>query len=561
MNNDTLTSFRGFRDQNDENSEHLEQINKLNDIQTATELVAETVENKSNDIVNSVDDNTAINEVNAENTQQTAENTGKSVIESKKLNAYASQINDKLGTFSSMLGDKFGNLTTKVTSGLSAIEDALKVETPEPTIQNPQTVLPELPSNVPTDSYQGFQRKQEDDKRKDKDSGKRERDPLRDDIQALVKAVRGGFKQTVGISNQILGTLFKISLTAMAEMIKWGAILLSLILAIDTIKIHLKYWGDLFNNNFSEFLSKSGEWAASLTKLLKTTEQARDFWTKRQYGDLIITLVKGLGEAFYEAIIQLDRIVTTGIANILRSIPGMGDLADELEYGALMKAYQHGYKPTERESALMATYEEKERTKFIEEYRDYDPDSRLANMFSLESKESKLKKRDESRALEKERAGTTEKQRIESRKEFYTLDSVVNQSLQVMESLDDSDIDKLEVLNDQANQIRQQVEESPILLETDKQAILDKLEDININYQRALNKSQGLMPENPAETETGRQVERTEQAQLQQLAQSSTTHNTANVNNTQVINSQKIIRQGDPITSTPAAGFIQKGVV
>lgn len=130
----------------------------------------------------------------------------------------------------------------------------------------------------------------------------------------LLKVVRGGFKETVGISNKILGLLFKITLTAMMEAAKWGAILLAVVLGIDTLLVHVRHWSKLFEENFSEFLDQAGEWASPITDILTAVREARDFWTKGEYGKFIVELVKGIGEAFYKTFIQLDRIITTGIA-------------------------------------------------------------------------------------------------------------------------------------------------------------------------------------------------------------------------------------------------------
>lgn len=569
--NDALTSFRGMRKDAEETPlDKLNKLDSLDSLQAATELVAETVEQKSNEVVGAVEDNTAANELTAENTQSTADNTQKTYEELKKLNNFSSQMNEKLRGFGVMMERRFG-VVSKMASGIGAIEEALKKPEQPQTMPSPQPVLPTVPEQPNNDNYQNLPKKkpeQEDKKKKRKELDK-------DSMENLIKVVRGGFKETVGISNKILGMLFKITLTAMAEAAKWGAIMLGIVLAVDTLMIHFRHWSNLFETDFKEFMKQAGEWASPITDILTAVREARDYWTKGEYGELIVALVKGIGEAFYKTFIQLDRIITTGIAKILRMIPGMGDYADKLEYGALKAAVAQGYTPDERELELMDKVESEheedkygERTGWTGKARDIGEaigtsikdkvNEGLVNLGWRDQKDVDLEKRQEE-MKRNEYKDVSQEQRSASRKMRITSEGAINNINEVMENLrGDKDKERIDILKKDIDVYRETVKD-PKLVESDRSQIERLIEKFDEMYAAKTQADVSTKSVPVAETEVAKQTERTENLQRQANVQQQTTNQQNNVNNTQVITNNKTIKQGAPTTRIDAPGTIQMG--
>lgn len=572
--NDALTSFRGMRKEAEENPidklNKLDKLDSIDNLQAATELVAETVEQKSNEVVGAVEDNTAANELTAENTQSTAGNTQKTYEELQKLNNFSSQMNEKLRGFGVMMERRFG-VVSKMASGIGSIEEALKKPEQPQTMPSPQPILPTIPEQPNNDNYQNLPKRkpeQEDKKKKRKELDK-------DSMENLIKVVRGGFKETIGISNKVLGMLFKITLTAMAEAAKWGAILLGIVFVIDTLMVHFRYWSDLFETKFNEFMDKAGGWAGPISDILTTVRQVRDYWSKGEYKELIKSLVMGIGDAFYKTFIQLDRIITTGIAKILRMIPGMGDYADNLEYGALKSAVAKGYKPNDRELELMDKVESEheedkygERTGWTGKARDIGEaigesikdkfNEGLVSLGWRDQKDVDAEKRQEELKRGEYKSVSAE-QRSASRKLRIKSEGAINNINEVMENLSgDYDKERMVELKKDIDVYREQVQD-PTLVESDRSQLERLIEKFDEMYA---DKTNGVVPTNPVpatETETAKQAERTEQMQKQAAIQQQTTNQTSNVNNTQIVTNNRTIKQGAPTTRIDAPGTINMG--
>lgn len=574
--NDALTSFRGMRKEAEENPidklNKLDKLDSIDNLQAATELVAETVEQKSNEVVGAVEDNTAANELTAENTQSTAGNTQKTYEELQKLNNFSSQMNEKLRGFGVMMERRFG-VVSKMASGIGAIEEALKNPEQPQTMPSPQPVLPTVPEQPNNDNYQGLPKKKPDvdDRKKKNATDKRNADSM----ENLLKVVRGGFKETIGISNKVLGMLFKITLTAMAEAAKWGAILMGIVFVIDTLMVHFRYWSDLFETKFDDFMDKAGEWAGPISDILTTIRQVRDYWSKGEYGELIKSLVMGIGDAFYKTFIQLDRIITTGIAKILRMIPGMGDYADKLEYGALKSAVAQGYTPNERELELMDKVESEheedkygERTGWTGKARDIGEaigdsikdkvNEGLVSLGWRDQKDVDAEKRQEE-LKRGEYESVSAEQRSASRKLRIKSEGAINNINEVMENLSgDYDKERMGELKKDIDVYREKVQD-PTLVESDRSQLERLIEKFDEMYA---DKTKGVVPTNPVpatETETAKQAERTEQMQKQAAIQQQTTNQTSNVNNTQIVTNNRTIKQGAPTTRIDAPGTINMG--
>lgn len=567
--NDALTSFRGMRKDAENNPlDKLDKLDKLDELQAATEIVAETVEQKSNEVVGAVEDNTAANELTAENTQTISDKASTTNEELKKLNNFSSQMNEKLRGFGVMMERRFG-VVSKMASGIGAIEEALKKPEQPQTMPSPEPVLPTVPEQPDNNNYPTLPKK-----KPEKDEKKKKKPEDSDAMVNLLKVVRGGFKETVGISNKILGLLFKITLNAMMEAAKWGAIMLALVLGIDTILVHVRHWSKLFEENFSEFMKQAGEWASPITDILTAVREARDFWTKGEYGEFIVALVKGIGEAFYKTFIQLDRIITTGIAKILRLIPGMGDYADQLEYGALKSAVAQGYTPDERELELMDRVESEheadkygERTGWTGKARDIGEaigtsikdkvNEGLVSLGFRDQKDIDAEKRQEDLKRQEYKEVSPE-QRSESRKMRIKSEGALNNINEVMENLrGDKDKERIEILKKDVDVYREKVTD-PTLVESDRTALERLVEKFDEMYAKQV-KPDVTKPVAAADTDEAKQADRTEKMKLESEVKQAV-QNTSNVNNTQInTTNNKTVKVGAPTTRIDAPGTISMG--
>lgn len=559
--NDALTSFRGMRKDAENNPldklEKLDKLDSIDNLQAASELVAETVEQKSNEVIGAVEDNTAANELTAENTQSTAGNTQKTYEELQKLNSFSSQMNEKLRGFGVMMERRF-SVVSKITSGLDAIEKAIKDEKqPEQTMPSPQPVLPSVPEQQNNDNYPTLPKKPKDDKKKKKKDKNSDRD---NNMQLLIKAVRGGFKETVGVSNKIFSMLFKMTVTAMFEVVKWGAILLGIVVAVDTLMIHFRYWSKQFDENFGEFMRKAGNWGSTLDKVLTSVESIQNYWENKEYGELVTELVSGLADVLVDAFFQLDRIITKGLASVLRSIPGMGSLADTLEYGALKQAQaRSGVKMDEREKELYARMKKEE-----EIQKGMQTQAKLAN----QQYSSMASMQVEPILTEQEKYEVTRMKELKSvsddayrKSSNITIDvegDMVRNISMLKTVKPGTRPDKLAALDKDVNEQRK-VLDNPDLLSTDRQKIkelLDQYDKIRITKN-----APAVTPPPPDETDTAKQAKSIEQGQLQNIRNDNTVTNTANVANTKIYNNNRTVQITRPQTSTPSPGLLQKGIV
>ena len=558
--NDALTSFRGMRKDADtvnplDKLEKLDKLDSLDDLQAATEMIAETVEQKSNEVVGAVEDNTAASELTAENTQSTASNTQKTYEELQKLNSFSSQMNEKLRGFGIMMERRF-SVVSKITSGLDAIEKAIKDEKqPEQTMPSPQPILPTVPEQQNNNNYPTLPKKPQDDKKKNDKNRDQDKN-----MQMLIKVVRGGFKETMGISNKIFSMLFKMTVTAMLEAAKWGAILLGIVVAIDTLLIHFRHWSKLFNTNFSEFKDKAGDWGSTLDNILTTVENIKDYWENKEYSEMISEFVSGMADALRDAFFQLDRIITKGLASVLRSIPGMGSLADTLEYGALKQAKEHGgVKMDAREKELYARMQKKE-----DMQAGMLTQAKIANV-----QYSSIPSMQVEPILTKE-----EKYKIDRMKELKTVsDDAYKKSSNITIDIENdmaknismvenvkpgTRSDKLASLDKDVNEHRKALD-NPDLLSTDKQRIKELLD--RYDQIRATKNVPAVTPPPPDQTDAAKQANSIEKGQLQNIRNDNTVTNTANVANTQIYNNNRTVQITRPQTSTPSPGLLQKGIV
>lgn len=325
-----------------DNIASLKQIStQLNDAQAAQELIAQTVEEKSNDIIEAIGDvETAVADTTAgsELVAETVE-SGNSIA--KDVGA---SLGSKLDRLTDLLQQKLINANIPTTgTSVQAVESAIPVKVvndePSTEIVGPMLPVPAKVDNKPdADFFPEPVQESPDEKKKNEES----KGKFLGSIKDLTKSVKTGFNKSISVSDRIAGMLFKYTVTAAIEAAKMVALILGIVIGIDLLIIHFKYWSekftqawDLFSTDFTKFSSDTGTWGPLLQAIFESVESVQKFWEAGDWGGLTVAIVEGLGSVLY----NLGELIQLGMAKlsaaILRIIPGMSDTADEVEGRAL----------------------------------------------------------------------------------------------------------------------------------------------------------------------------------------------------------------------------------
>lgn len=562
-----LTSFRGIRSPD-----------PTSDLQSGIELVSEAVEQKSNEIKETVtqeakgitdavtETGTATTEAIKETTEagelvaETIENKSNNIVsELGKLNEYSSKLNDKMKAFAGMMEQKF-NLP-RVQTSLDAIEEVLQ-NPPEPAPQiNPEPLLPEIPQGH-EDTLPAFPQREDTPKKEPK----KKKDDKDADFGEMLTVLRGGFKQTIAVTDKILSTLFKMSLSAAAEMAKWGAILLSLVLAVDTIMVHFRYWSEQFNTKFENFIKEAGGWVEPISKILTAINDVRDFWESGDYFNAFKSAFMGIVDAVKGIGIEIGRIVSNVIASMLRAM-GKDEWADAIEYAGLQRSIAQGHQVNEREAELVSRVRAKEEREEaeagggrIQAAKDF-----ISEWNPFESKEDQKEREERQAGYERRRveiAAIPEEKLRASKKSEVKHVSAINAASKATGNLKAGrDSDKLAQAVEFAAKKRTEIESDATLLETDRDDLLKRLDALTDALNAKMAQPETVKPVPPQETQEGAQVEQVAQAQVKAQQAPAQTNNTSNVNTVNNVSNQKIIRQAPVQTNIPAPGMIPSGLV
>lgn len=377
-----LASFR--RNREAQRQEQEQEIPKretgLDDIVEANELIADRVEDNTNRSVAAQEDSTAATELVAENTETLTKQGDSGNKHLSNIADTARQISSKLSEFADRLNSK---IEASVQSGLPAIgNQATAIQAIEEQINTPlnEEVLADaieklLPMPVksetelfpepekPKEPEQNPQEDKREEERKDKEKSQAS--------EKILSAVKGGFKSTYGLLNNIAGSLFKYTITAAANMLKWAGIMFAIVFAIDLIRVHFKYWQKVFEKSLDELNEQVGAWGPILTDIFNTAQEMRDYWAKGQYGDLVTSLVQGIGRTLLDLGHMIMFGIGKAIASMLDAIPGMSETAKKVE-GRAIRTYseQTGYVPDEEEREKVIAVEKYDQGQQYKDLKD-----------------------------------------------------------------------------------------------------------------------------------------------------------------------------------------------
>lgn len=327
----------------------------LADSQAASELLSEVVENKSNQIISSIDKvNKSVQDVVA-GTELTAEAITEQSNQSKAL---SDALNEKISKLSNMLEAKFAGISTPPDgSSLKVIEDSVpeapKAETPKV----PAVIEDILP---PEDNKPDAEFVPEPPK-KDSDEGKEgDKTSLSDKIEALTKITEKGFKASVSVADRISGMLFKYTITALAETAKFAAGLLLLIFGIDAIRVYFQYFMKQFESGWKEFSDKFKEWGPLLEGLMTWAKNAETMFSEKNWLGLAEAIVRGMVNLTKNMAQLIMLGISKLISAILSKIPGMGEMAENIEASGLMSYQQNtGARLDEEDQTKIAKYHDR----------------------------------------------------------------------------------------------------------------------------------------------------------------------------------------------------------
>lgn len=334
---------------------------QLKDAQAASEMTAEVVEQKGNQIISSlagidkkVQDAVAGAELTSEAVERVAQNTQATTGAVRAMSA-------KVSSLSSLLAEKLTGISktpsTQESTTLQALTDAMPIQVEQPNLTEllekliPQHPIPEdapfLPPPAPSN-----------DEEKKKKDGKTS-DDLGSSLEDLLKTTKGGFKAVVNVTDRIASMLFKYTVSALANAAKFAAQMFALVLGIDMIRVYFQYFMKQFEAGWDQFNKKFEEWGPLLEGLMTFAKNVGTMFSEKNWFGLAEAIVKGM----VKLTLNMADILMLGMgkltAYLLRSL-GMDSAADKVEGGALM-TYQSnsGATLSEEDQTKLAKYQDK----------------------------------------------------------------------------------------------------------------------------------------------------------------------------------------------------------
>ncbi|ARW58172.1 baseplate hub subunit tail length determinator [Serratia phage X20] len=339
-------------------------LNDLNsgigDLQASSELIADTVENKGNQILGSISElGSGIQEVAAAS-ELAAEASEKTTEETRKLNDVAATISDKLSKLSQMFEQKISGTGTDVPASsqsnesttLAAIKEAMPLQVEQPSLKELlEKLIPDNHPLPPADPFPEEPQAEDKPSKQKKDGGDGHK------LEDLLKVTKSGFKSTIGITDKIAGMLFKFSIATAAEAAKMAGMIFAVILGIDLIKIHFKYWSDLFNKSFEDFFEKAEEWGPLIQSVVEMAGEISNMWSEKNWSGLAMAIIKGIGDITVALADLMFLGITKITSAILRAI-GMDDKALTVEGYGLEKFQESGASLDDKDQETLARYQD-----------------------------------------------------------------------------------------------------------------------------------------------------------------------------------------------------------
>ncbi|HGW7622979.1 baseplate hub [Yersinia phage PYps47T] len=542
---------------------------KLDDAQAASELIAQTVEEKSNEIIGAIDnvesavsDTTAGSELIAE-TVEIGNNINKEIGES---------LGSKLDKLTSLLEQKIQTAGIQQTgTSLAVVESAIPVKVVEDDTAEfvgPLLPAPEAVNNDPDADFFPAPQPVEPKRESPEEKQKKEAFNLKlsQALDKLTKTVDFGFKKSISITDKISSMLFKYTVSAAIEAAKMVALIMAVVIGIDLLMVHFKYWSDkfskawdLFSTDFKTFSSETGTWGPLLQSIFESIDEIKKFWEAGDWGGLTVAIVEGLGSVLY----NLGELIQLGMAKlsaaILRVIPGMKDTADEVE-GRALENFQNstGASLNKEDQEKVANYQDKRMND------DLGPIAKgldkIANWKTRASNWIRGVDNKEALTTDEERAAEEEKLKQLSPEERKNALMKANEARAAMirfekyaDSADmskDSTVKSIEAAHEDLKKRMNDpdLNNSPAV----KKELASRFAKIDATYQELKKNQPEAKPETSAKSPEAKQVQVIEKNKAKQAPVQQASPSINNTNN--VIKKNTVVHNMTPVTSTTAPG-------
>ncbi|UEP18459.1 base plate hub [Escherichia phage APTC-EC-2A] len=542
---------------------------KLDDAQAASELIAQTVEEKSNEIIGAIDnvesavsDTTAGSELIAE-TVEIGNNINKEIGES---------LGSKLDKLTSLLEQKIQTAGIQQTgTSLATVESAIPVKVVEDDTAEsvgPLLPAPEAVNNDPDADFFPTPQPVEPKRESPEEKQKKEAFNLKlsQALDKLTKTVDFGFKKSISISDKISSMLFKYTVSAAIEAAKMTAMILAVVVGIDLLMVHFKYWSDkfsqawdLFSTNFTKFSSETGTWGPLLQSIFGSIDKIKKLWEAGDWGGLTVAIVEGLGKVLF----NLGELIQLGMAKlsaaILRVIPGMKDTADEVEGRAL-----ENFQNTTNASLSKEDQEKVANYQYKRMNDDLGPIAKgldkIANWKTRASNWIRGVDNKEALTTDEERAEEEEKLKQLSPEEAKIALMKANEARAAMNRFDeyansadmskDSTVKSVEAAYEDLKKRMDDpdLNNSPAV----KKELAARFSKIDATYQELKKNQPNAKPQTSAKSPEAKQVQVIEKNKAQQAPIQQASPSINNTNN--VIKKNTVVHNMTPVTSTTAPG-------
>lgn len=505
-----------------------EELGNLNDAfrdqQAATEMVAEAIEGKGNQIISAIDGtNTRLDDVIA-GSEMTAESVERVAQSSKSMTGAARAISSKISELANVLGGKLQSdvkaPVSKESTTLAAIEEKLPLPVEVPKLDElleklvPQHGIPEDAPFLPPPST--------NEENNSKEGKEKEGFDLSGKIEDLLKVSKKGFGGLMSVTDRIAGMLFSYTVTAAAQAAKLATSIFAVVLGIDMIKVYFQYFMKKFEAGWDEFAEKFKEWGPLLEGLMTFAKNAEKMFSEKNW--------LGLGEAIIKGIMDLTNnlanLLMLGMAKLtaamLRSM-GFKEKADNIE-GSALQTYQQktGARLDDQDQTTLAKYQDRKdaeefeaKQKAMDKFKDKKEGLDVAEKYGTVSKETA----EEIRAgkIDDSFRSMSEEQRVQALKDRNNAQADIIRLTETIEDTMSPDATDIKNAKETYSKIKEQL---------DKGAMNGVPQDLNTEQLMAkldktmekINKSDIVKPQPVAEREETVQAKRVDEAKKAEKA-------------------------------------------
>jgi hypothetical protein len=353
---------------------------------------------------------------------------------------------------------------------------------------------------------------------------------------------------------------------AAIEAAKMTAMILAVVVGIDLLMVHFKYWSDkfsqawdLFSTDFTKFSSETGTWGPLLQSIFGSIDKIKKLWEAGDWGGLTAAIVEGLGKVLF----NLGELIQLGMAKlsaaILRVIPGMKDTADEVE-GRALENFQNTTNASlnKEDQEKVANYQYKRMNGELGPIaKGLD---KIANWKTRASNWIRGVDNKEALTTDEERADEEEKLKQLSPEEAKIALMKANEARAAMNRFDEyansADMSKdstVKSVESAYEDLKKRMDDpdlnnSPAV----KKELAARFSKIDATYQELKKNQPNAKPETSAKSPEAKQVQVIEKNKAQQAPVQQASPSINNTNN--VVKKNTVVHNMTPVTSTTAPG-------